>query len=309
MAFTQPNLADDHDSLPRMPPWVTSAPAETLEDVAFLSGAALATLHLVVGRADVPHALLRARLALHAAEVCVGFAGRIEAVGALRDELCLLRPGDVPGPAGTVALQWQRAVRHKFSVATLVKALPVPLADHIPVWLDVGQGGRLEKDGLAGCLTPVGQAARVLEVVLAEFPREEAAALIMADAVLARALGWDHIVPVFAAGLKRRYLRAGGDELRLACHKAVVTQATEAVRMAHDLARRAARLRMVVPKLRAKAAGEAVELFLTNDALSPSAALTSLMSDRAARRLCDRLVELGVVRELTGRPTFRLYGV
>ena len=32
------------------------------------------------------------------------------------------------------------------------------------------------------------------------------------------------------------------------------------------------------------------------------------MTDRAARRLCDRLVELGVVRELTGA-TFRLYGV
>tara|TARA_R100000687_G_scaffold77703_1_gene70407 strand:+ start:278 stop:397 length:120 start_codon:yes stop_codon:yes gene_type:complete len=33
------------------------------------------------------------------------------------------------------------------------------------------------------------------------------------------------------------------------------------------------------------------------------------LSDRAARRLCDRLVDLGVVRELTGRDTFRLYGV
>jgi hypothetical protein len=33
------------------------------------------------------------------------------------------------------------------------------------------------------------------------------------------------------------------------------------------------------------------------------------MSDRAARRLCDRLVDLGTLRELTGRDTFRLYGV
>jgi hypothetical protein len=33
------------------------------------------------------------------------------------------------------------------------------------------------------------------------------------------------------------------------------------------------------------------------------------MSDRAMRRLVDRLVALGVARELTNRPTFRLYGL
>ena len=64
----------------------------------------------------------------------------------------------------------------------------------------------------------------------------------------------------------------------------------------------------MAPKLRAKGAGEAVAKFLTCDAVAPSA-LTSLNSDRAARRFCDRLVELSVVRELTGRDTFRLYGV
>ena len=72
-------------------------------------------------------------------------------------------------------------------------------------------------------------------------------------------------------------------------------------------ARAAARLREVMPKLRAKAAGRAVDLFLARDALAPQA--LSFMSDRAARRLCDRLVALGALRELTGRDTFRLYGV
>jgi len=101
---------------------------------------------------------------------------------------------------------------------------------------------------------------------------------------------------------------ARGDDLVLACHRAVVRQANEAVRMAQDLSRRAGVLQAVAPKLRAKAAEAAVEMFLTRDAVTP-AALTNLMSDRAARRLCDRLVELDAVRELTGRDTFRLYGV
>ena len=56
--------------------------------------------------------------------------------------------------------------------------------------------------------------------------------------------------------------------------------------------------------LRAKEAGDAVEMFLTRDAVAPSALP---LPDRTARRLCGRLVELGAVRELTGRDTFRLY--
>ena len=71
-------------------------------------------------------------------------------------------------------------------------------------------------------------------------------------------------------------------------------------------ARRATHLKAVAPKLRAKGAVDAVEMFLTRDAVAPSALP---LPDRAARRLCDRLVDLGAVRELTGRDTFRLYGV
>lgn len=280
--------------LPRMPAWVISERAETLENVAFLSGAALSHLHVVVGREDVPHALLRDRLALRAAEACVAFAGRPERAGELRDAVHLLRPGDLTGPAGAVCQAWQRAAERQVSIGTLHRALPQLDPARIAVWLDAGQGG------------PVARAAAVLEAVLVDAPREEVAALVLADAALAEALGWDHLLPLLAAGLKRADLRKRGDDLRLACHRAVASTAREVVRLAADLARRAAHLKAVAPKLRAKAAGDAVWMFLTHDAVAPAALP---LPDRAARRLCDRLVDLGAVRELTGRDTFRLYGV
>ena len=116
-----------------MPAWVTSGRGETLEDVAFLSGAALAQLHIVLGREDVPHALLRDRLALAAAEACVTFSGRPERSEALRDTLHLLRPGDLPGPAGEVYLCWRRAAERPVSVKALHRALPETAPDILPM--------------------------------------------------------------------------------------------------------------------------------------------------------------------------------
>jgi Protein of unknown function (DUF1403) len=285
----------DPDTIPRLPGWITSDRVETPEDVAFLSGAALACLHLVAMDEKVPHDLWRARLALGAAEACAAFAGRREGSAQLRDAVHLLRPGDHPGPAGEIFRQWCLAVGRRISVANLGKALPGLTAEQIAARLDPAGG------------TPVVRAAAVLEAVLAAAPRTEAAALILADAALAKALGWDHVLPLLANGLKARDLRRQGDDLRWACHRAVGTAAGLAVPMAADLARRAARLRGVVPRLRAKGATKAVEMLLSRDALAPAA--LDFMSDRAARRLCDRLVDLGAVRELTGRDTFRLYGV
>jgi hypothetical protein len=281
IVFGMPKAAvspiDDLDTIPRIPGWVTSARAKTLEDVAFLSGAALSTLHLVVGHDDVPHALLRDRLALRAAEACVVKSGRPERAGNLRDAVHLLRPGDQPGPAGAVYLQWQRAVARPISVGALQKALPQVSFEQIAVLLDTGQGN------------PIDQAARVLETVLTAHPREEVMALILADAVLAQSLGWIHVPPLLAVGLKLRDLRKRGTDLELACYKALVFSIGATLPIASDLTRRTAHLQAVAPvapKLRAKGAEDAVALFLAKDALSPSVALADPttgvgMSDRA----------------------------
>ncbi|TQM90327.1 DUF1403 family protein [Roseinatronobacter monicus] len=294
MTFARNTPANLPVTIPRMPPWVIAGRAEAPENVAFLSGAALAHLHLVLGQAEVPHALLRERLALWSAEACVAFTGRPERAAELRDAVHLLRPGDLPGPAGETFLAWRRAVERPVTIKALCRALPELQTEQIARWLGAGSGA------------PVTRAAAVLEVVLEAAPRAEVPALILADAALAQALGWDHAVPLLAAGLKRADLRKRGEGLALACHRAVIASVIEAGRTAIDLARRAAHLKAVAPKLRAKGAGQAVEMFLTCDAVAPSALP---LPDRAARRLCDRLVALDAIRELTGRDTFRLYGV
>ncbi|MEP5729923.1 MAG: DUF1403 family protein [Sulfitobacter sp.] len=296
MTYHPTAISDDLCNLPRLPPWVTSARPETPEDVAFLSGAALSHLHLVSRQDEVPQTLLRARLALCAAEACLIHQGRPERVAELRDAVGFLQPGDSPGPAGEVYLAWRRATERPVSVNALHRALPDLEPEQIATWLDAGQGA------------PVSRAAGALQAVVENRPRDLASALVLADAALAQVFGWSHVVPLLAIGFKRPDLRKRDEELYLACHRTLVDAVQKASRLASDLTRRVARLREVAPKLRAQGSDDAVAMFLSQDALPPMA-LTSLRSDRAARRFCDRLVNLGAVRELTGRDTFRLYGV
>ena len=278
------------------PEWLARAPRETSEDAAFSSGAALALLDLVATNPSLPQAVWRARLALAAAAHAAALSGRSERDLALRDIQCLLRPGEQPGPAGEIVLAWGRAIRRPLSVPTLQRALPNLSAAQLELW----------QRGATG--HPVAQAALGIEAILTEAPRDIVTALILADAALARAMGWSHLIPLLGIGLARRDLKLRGDDLRLACHKALVRAVGDALPLSADLTRRAARLSAVVPKLRSKQAAAAVELLLSRDALAP-AELSALMSDRAARRFCDRLVALGGARELTGRDTFRLYGL
>ena len=70
--------------------------------------------------------------------------------------------------------------------------------------------------------------------------------------------------------------------------------------------RRATTLVTAAPKLRSKDADRTLAILLSEDA-QPATAGTA--SDRSSRRLFERLVALGAARELTGRPSFRLYGL
>ena len=86
--------------------------------------------------------------------------------------------------------------------------------------------------------------------------------------------------------------------------------ALRAIDLFGELGRRADKLLTVAPKLRAKGAEAIVDRLLSEDALIASRGeQNNGISDRGLRRLFDRLVELGAVRELSGRPTFRIYGL
>ena len=292
-----------------LPRWVTSARDQDTDSVAFTSGAALAMLDVVLGDASgtLPGALLRDRMALNAAVVCLKLENRRETTSDIRDAVCLARAGEALGPAGDMFLAWRRLARINLIASgwkdRVVKLLPQQVVEAMPGFGSFGG-------------SPVAQASQILAVVLRQFPRQEAAALMLADVTLAHAIGWDRVVPLLAAYLTRKDIRAisdGDGDAAQCVHRAMVAACDGAIRSAADLSRRADKLRAIAPKLRAKGAGEALALFLSHDALMPAALINPAdgvgLSDRAARRLCDRLVDLGVVRELTGRSTFRLYGV
>lgn len=79
---------------------------------------------------------------------------------------------------------------------------------------------------------PIVRAAILLKTVPTERPWAETSALIMVDAVLAQVLGWDHVMPLLAADLKRADLRQRGEDLGRACHRSVTASAIQAMCLA-----------------------------------------------------------------------------
>ena len=129
--------------------------------------------------------------------------------------------------------------------------------------------------------------------------------------------GWGRRPPLRSDGCPRAPAISGSGGRRphpgdatwtLTCCLAYGRAAAEACDLFAALGRSAQNLLAVAPRLRARGAGAVIATLLDEDAVLPSAR-RSAISDRGARRLFDRLVALGGVRELTGRPTFRLYGL
>lgn len=318
MTYQSGTISDDLNSLPKLPTWVTSGRAETLDTVAFRSGVALTVLDQLVSdqRHGVPVKLLANKLALTAATATSKLEGRLAKEVDIRDAYHLTPHGEARGPDGDLLAYWREAARLRLTGRdwhAALKALVGPEFEmDVDGWLQLAANHSQSHGPLAGCVV-------VMRAVLQADDRAERVACLLSDIVLAQALNWKAVLPVTAAQLTKAALRdltADGQGAVLAVQLRILDSIEETIRLARNLARRAEALRSVAPKLRSKGSDAAVALFLSEEAVAPSTTLSPTihgtripMTDRAARRFCDRLVKLGVARELTGRPTFRLYGI
>ncbi len=307
--MTDPTLCPDHaPAQTRLPAWATAAPAQTPEHRAFLAGAILARLD------PFPRAIpLASRLALRAAVATAHLQSRSTGPGDLRDAWHFALPGALRGPDGELLAFWRRAARLRGEDAPMLARLVGPtLAPQIEGWRRIGRATAQARGPLAGW-------SAVLGTVLETHPRAEPVACLLADLALAQAMNWPISPPLSAQALSKvrpRTLRANQPGAEGALQTALLEVLMDTIGQAHDLAERAAALQAMAPKLRAKTATAALAVFLSEESVAPATMLapriqgtTIAMTDRAARRFCDRLVELGVVYELTGRTSFRLYGL
>ncbi|BCM17508.1 DUF1403 family protein [Mesorhizobium sp. J8] len=318
MIRLDPAIATSVLTPPTVPAWALGRDAPSDAAAAFQAGAALASLDTLARAQPAWAGAWRQRLALDCAAASMRLAGRAEDEAALRDAWQLCPAGADPGPAGTIFGAWRQLVLQPPAISAdrLAKVTEMlGLAWDNEALTDLC--AQIEQ--LAGSQRPAPFAAAAIAAhVVAMRPDAELFAWWLADLVLARDLRWPRPLPLLIARAFGPVFRAeagGGARIRpwqkgfeRAVCVALVQGAAEACRLAAELSRRAEKLLAVAPQLRAKGAGDVIVLLLNEDAVAGSL-VTKNLSRFAARRLFERLQHLGAVRELSGRPTFRLFGL
>lgn len=243
-------------------------------------------------------------------------SGRNEAEHALRDALLLTAPGDDPGPAGKTFLAFKRLAAHKGAISTkllkeLADLLALPWDDRLAEVVDHVDAA------LQSARPPPFAAADLVAAIVAARPDAEALAWAFADVLIAALLKWERPVPLLLAERFGPAFKTSGGRGRVqpaeaafgrAVCLALVGATGAALRSAADIARRAEQLVAVSPKLRTKGAESVIRKLLDEDAV-PASALGSNLSRWASTRLFERLEAFGAVRELSGRPSFRIFGL
>ena len=287
-------------------------------DPLFAAGASLALLDAVLRRDPPAAGALRARLALQSAAASAKILRLNVDEGALRD--LRFAVGDDLSPAARLLQLWRDLAGRPPS---LNPSRLAAAAARLDLAVDPNDLASSLK-ACAGQGDPLSAAAKVAALAFAAVPDapappSEIFALWVFDSVIAIRLRWPRPVPLIATKILDASLRLPGAARRPrpgdpawpnAAAGAIALAAASALDLAADLDRRSNILLAVAPKLRAKPAAKVVDLLLAQDCVAPAeAARHAPMTGRAARRLFDRLLAVGAVRELSGRPTFRLYGL
>jgi Protein of unknown function (DUF1403) len=301
-----------------VPSWARASGRAGQGDPLFFAGAGLALLDAFLRRDPLCAGALRQRLALLSSAASAKILRLNADAGALRD--LRFAVGDA-GPATRLLQLWRDLAARPPSLDPSRLAAAAGLLD---LALPGPNGVASSLKACAGEGDPVSAAAKAAALAFSVFPDAPAAepeifALWLFDMVIAIRLRWPRPLPLVAAKILDPALRPPGADRRPmpndpawpnAAAGAIGLAAASALDLAANLARRAEVLLAVAPKLRAKPAAKIVDLLLAEDCVSPAeAARHAPMTDRAARRLFDRLVALGAAHEFSGRPSFRLYGL
>jgi hypothetical protein len=303
-----------------VPAWARATGRAGEGDPLFAAGASLALLdaHL---RRDPPCAgALRQRLALMSAAACAKLLRLNADAAALRD--LRFTTGEHPGSAAKILSLWRELAGRPPSldpgrIGEAAARLDLTPPDPDALVADLRQIVKSADNPVSSAAKAAASAFEAFAVENA--PEAEVFALWVADLVLAVRLRWDRPLPLIATRILDAGLRSNGGGRHPRPNEPAWAQtgagtialaAASALDLAASLSRRSETLLTVAPKLRARPATKVVDLLLAEDCVSPAeAARRAPMTDRAARRLFDRLLALGAVRELTGRPAFRLYGL